>query len=407
MYDAELIIENQDKSVIRKSINLDIMSQLIINKCTLENLSINTDLITNIDMKIKCKDFYLVIIENNEIGIKHYGISSYTNFRSSIAVLKLYNINLIHINDLDIEHIETENASPLIVRCNINELYTGCEVHGYLTGNKENICLEEYKVDIRRDTEIKHFSGNGKYDLNIQESSIKEVSVLGLNHNGLSMTLINRLSIWNGSSVVNLKLSAPTKYLEVKNSTIEKLTVGKSHIKEIKLQNEIIGTCSIDNEGIDSDDVAKWQLMKKSAFRSGNRIHYLNASYMVNKKYSELEEIWFRRLLLKIFSVICGYGYKPLRTIAASISTIVLCGIIYWVIGFLLPDSFSIKTNVSSFIDCIYYSGITFTTTGFGDISPVNGFIRIFSIIEAIAGVSMLSLFIFSLTKSLTEHIQN
>lgn len=407
MYAAELIIQYQDNNEIRKIINLDNMSQLIINKGTLENLNIDTDLITNIDIKIKCKDFYLVMIENNEIGIKHYGISSYTNFRSSIAVLKLYNINLIHINNLDIEHIETENASPLIVRCNINELFTGCEVHRYLTSSEENINLEKYKVDIRRDTKINHFSGNGKYDLNIQESSIKELSVLGLNHKGLNMTLIDRLSIWNGSSVVNLKLSAPTKYLEVNNSSIEKLTVGKSHIKEIKLQNEIIGTCSIDDEGIDSDDVAKWQLMKKSAFRSGNRIHYLNASYMVNKKYSDLEKLWFRRLLLKIFSAICGYGYRPLRTIAASIFTIVFCGIIYWAIGFLSPDSFSIKANVLSFIDYVYYSGITFTTIGFGDIVPVNEFIRIFSIIEAITGVSMLSLFIFSLTKSLTEHIQN
>lgn len=388
-------------------INLDSVNELIITKQELEKLNVNPNFITNIDIRIKCRDFFYVAIENKEVNSKHYGIKSHANYRSSIAILKLYNIDLIHINDLDINHIETENSSPLIVQCNINELYTGCEVHRCICNN-EAINLLKYKVDIRRDTKINHFSGNGEFDVNIQESTLKELSVMGFINNGQNLTFINRLSIWNGSKVTNLKLSAMTAHFEIKDSSVEYLTIGKSHIKEIKLQNEVIGKCSIIDESIDSDDIAKWILEKKSALQNGNRIHYLNASYMINKKYTEFEKHWSRKWLLKIFSLICGYGYKPLRTIAFSIFIIALWAGLYWVIGFLSPGSFykSNNTNVLSFIDYIYYSGITYTTTGYGDIVPVNQIIKILSIIEAITGVSMLSLFIFSLTKSLTEHTQ-
>lgn len=206
------------------------------------------------------------------------------------------------------------------------------------------------------------------------------------------------------------RLSVLTKYFKIGNSSVDKLTIGKSHIKKIELQNEVIGKCSIVDESIDSDEIDKWILVRKSALQKRDRIQYVNASYMINKKYFKLEKKWLRKLLLNVFSIICGYGYKPLRTIASSLFFIVFWGIIYWIFGQLLLDSFyrdiSIYPKTISFIDYIYYSGITYTTIGYGDIVPLNDVIKVLSILEALTGVSMLSLFIFSLTKSLTEHIQ-
>lgn len=218
---------------------------------------------------------------------------------------------------------------------------------------------------------------------------------------------IDILSIRNGSTIINLTLNALTAltgYFEISNSSVDMLTIGKAHIKEIKLHNEIIGKCSISDVSIDCDNIAKWMLVKKSAVQNGDRIHYLDASYMINKKYSNLEKQWLRKIMLKIFSLICGYGYKPLRTVVSSIFLIIFWRMIYWIVGLLLPGSFykcnTLNAHSLYFIDYIYYSGITYTTTGYGDIVPVNDIIKILSIIEAITGVSMLSLFVFSLTKS-------
>lgn len=406
MLEMILTVQYENDNKISKHIGINLKSALIIDKYFLEGNNFNSGLISNIDIRLQCKDFPVIVIDNTELDIKHYGIASYLNHRSSIAVLKLYNIDLIHINDMDITHIETKNASPLIVRCNINELYTGIEINDAILNDTDTITLLKYKVDIRRDTNINHFSGYGTFDLNIQESYIKELSLHGVNYKEY-INEINNLSIWNGSKVTNFTLGAITNHLKIADSSVDMLNIGKCHIKKIELHNEIIGRCLIDEESIDSDDIARWILAKKSAVQNGNRNDYLNASYLINRKYAAAERKWFKKLLLNTFDLICGYGYKPWRTIISSFAIIIFCAIIFWLIGLSSPHSFNIASASLSFIDCIYYSGITYTTTGYGDIVPIINVVKIISILEAILGVSMLSLFIFSLTKSLTEHTQN
>jgi hypothetical protein len=57
------------------------------------------------------------------------------------------------------------------------------------------------------------------------------------------------------------------------------------------------------------------------------------------------------------------------------------------------------KLLIANFLENVYYSGITITTTGYGDKIHLGFLSKILAIIEAIIGVSLLSLFIFSVTK--------
>lgn len=79
------------------------------------------------------------------------------------------------------------------------------------------------------------------------------------------------------------------------------------------------------------------------------------------------------------------YGRKPHRIIYYSLAIIILFGFIYWLNSDLIAlNSSSIK--VFGFGDSFYFSTITFTTLGYGDLSPL-GWLKTLSSIEAFLGV--------------------
>lgn len=77
------------------------------------------------------------------------------------------------------------------------------------------------------------------------------------------------------------------------------------------------------------------------------------------------------------------YGRKPHRIIYYSLVLIISFSLIYW----LNSELISHNTDSKSFgiVDSLYFSTITFTTLGYGDLSPI-GWLRIFSSIEAFLG---------------------
>ena len=79
------------------------------------------------------------------------------------------------------------------------------------------------------------------------------------------------------------------------------------------------------------------------------------------------------------------YGRKPHRIIYISLAIIIVFGFIYW----LNSDLISLNTSNGkhfNFGDSFYFSTITFTTLGYGDLSP-TGWLKILSSIEAFSGV--------------------
>lgn len=56
---------------------------------------------------------------------------------------------------------------------------------------------------------------------------------------------------------------------------------------------------------------------------------------------------------------------------------------------YLLPSSF-IKGEINSIFDAVYFSGVTITTLGYGDYSPVNFFLKMLSIFEVLVGFSLI-----------------
>ena len=91
-----------------------------------------------------------------------------------------------------------------------------------------------------------------------------------------------------------------------------------------------------------------------------------------------------------------GYGKKPERIIYIAIATIILCAFIYFRFPCLIAPTATDKT----FLDSIYFSTVTFTTLGYGDLSPIGG-LRIVALLEAFFGALSIGFIVagFSNTK--------
>ena len=67
-------------------------------------------------------------------------------------------------------------------------------------------------------------------------------------------------------------------------------------------------------------------------------------------------------------------------------------------IGLSLQTGFS--ENAMNFLNCLYFSFVTFTTLGYGDLHSV-GITKAFATIEAFTGVFMLALFVLTMGRKM------
>ena len=82
-----------------------------------------------------------------------------------------------------------------------------------------------------------------------------------------------------------------------------------------------------------------------------------------------------------------------------------ICGMIYALIGRIDPNAFSIPELTASYIgdsigdvsSAMYFSFVTLTTLGYGDITPLNAFARTLAYLEAAIGQFYLTVLIASL----------
>jgi hypothetical protein len=111
----------------------------------------------------------------------------------------------------------------------------------------------------------------------------------------------------------------------------------------------------------------------------------------------------------KLVDILCGYGENASRVISFSLSVIITSAMFYFFLGvrdgkgmLIFNAANSMQDNVLFFLECLYFSVITFTTTGYGDISPV-GFSRFIAASEAFIGAFSISLFVVVFMRKMTQ----
>ena len=116
-----------------------------------------------------------------------------------------------------------------------------------------------------------------------------------------------------------------------------------------------------------------------------------------------------KRTLSRLVELFCGYGEDPLRVVYFAMLMVFSFALFYFFLGIShggeiiqFGSNKSLTNNVYAFLNSLYFSVVTFTTLGYGDLSPY-GLTRAFAAIEAFIGSFSLALFVVVFVKKMTR----
>ena len=90
--------------------------------------------------------------------------------------------------------------------------------------------------------------------------------------------------------------------------------------------------------------------------------------------------------------MLCGYGEKPLRTILWAVVILLVFPLLFYSSGGVVSQN-----GQMTWLDYMNYSLGTFTTIGFSQFVPETPLAQVLTSIEALLGISILALLMFTL----------
>ncbi|WP_097003990.1 potassium channel family protein [Lacrimispora amygdalina] len=365
------------------------------------------------DIHISCEN--ATIIVNNYTLRDTIYLFSFSDFHSSVSILKCYNTNL-HIVDIDVKHMEIEKGDLLIADSKTGDIYSDAST--FMKPDLEDSVVDNYtnKIDIRRSNVDRLIYHQSATSIVFTESNVREI----VGHvRGKNKINVGLFSLWK-SNVEVLQIGVKCKQLQFTDSFIRRLFLQSSviiHSFEINnTEIQFVNECKL--EYFEKQNLATWQIIKQGNYKKNVEL-YCQASYKVSEIENDLciekEQNNLKKVLLKIsnnFLKICnGYGYKPKNAIIFSACVIIIFGFLFWICDF-IELFFSgnmtvgiqyLPQNVKTLFEYIYLSGITFTTIGFTELGKLSWISRLFILIEGCLGVSTLSLFVTALVKKYSD----
>ena len=118
---------------------------------------------------------------------------------------------------------------------------------------------------------------------------------------------------------------------------------------------------------------------------------------IVTTRGREMNLSFWRRAELWLYWAVAGYGLRPIRVVGTAASIILLFGILYWLLGGVVEASTRAPAGLW---ECIYFSGITFATVGYGDFLPTPG-LRPLALLEGTLGALTMGFFVVVLANRL------
>jgi uncharacterized protein YjbI with pentapeptide repeats len=100
-----------------------------------------------------------------------------------------------------------------------------------------------------------------------------------------------------------------------------------------------------------------------------------------------------KRLWLEIYRILAGYGENYWNTAVVSVVITLFFAFLYGIFD-CLQYSVEDPSLLQETIDAIYFSFVTFTTLGLGDIAPLTAFGKVLICCEAVTGAFMIALFV-------------
>lgn len=135
----------------------------------------------------------------------------------------------------------------------------------------------------------------------------------------------------------------------------------------------------------------------KHALESLYRMKQAESAHLISQKKRNVitaKKYWRDKIWNYVYDFVSGYGLRPLRVVRLLLIVI----FIFSLATFFLGEFIFGETKEISIIDSIYFTVVTITTLGFGDIIPITPFGKIFVTLQALSGFSVISLFVAAVT---------
>ena len=117
---------------------------------------------------------------------------------------------------------------------------------------------------------------------------------------------------------------------------------------------------------------------------------YFNEMVMRRKRSLRERNIldWF---ISHLNSKLCGYGERANRVIGGSLIVVFFLAFVFFLNHAVVKEG--LTAYYPDFLECLYFSFVTFTTLGYGDYAPSQTF-QLVATAEAFFGAFMIALFV-------------
>ena len=123
---------------------------------------------------------------------------------------------------------------------------------------------------------------------------------------------------------------------------------------------------------------------------------YYYREKLMETKCNLKDKKYFKWISNMFLNLVAGYGERPLRVLIWWAGIILGYSFIYYFYnGIYIRIVNNINSYNPKFLEALYFSIVTFTTLGFGDLAPKPGFFQLFASFEALLGAIFMAMFIF------------
>lgn len=138
-------------------------------------------------------------------------------------------------------------------------------------------------------------------------------------------------------------------------------------------------------------------------FQQNNLLNHYGEYFYIYKISERKKLKGLEKLKSICLWLICGYGERPTYTLITSLEIIFLFTIMYMIFGLkLVNENVYLGLSINDFFRAFHFSIVTFTTVGYGDITP-SGYSILLSGIEMFLGVTMVGIWTATLARKINR----